>query len=318
MRTTLLSFVIIGVVCAPMAAETRAQQASKPFAPQRELAWRKTDTSLALLNGNKVVWQHVHDKSIGKPYMRIGMIDGTELTRPCPFPKDYLKTDHPWHRALWWSWKWIDDVNYWENNQQGSEPVDVSTKLNKDGSARIELVIAYHPPNEAPVLKERRIIRVSKPDTAGTYLIDWQATFMPASKDVIFKQNSYGGLALRMAAEFSGDQTHTGPAWKFLKSDGEAIGTTHSARWMAYQGSAQNNQPATLAIFAHPDNPRFPAWWQTREHYPYLNPSFTCKEDYTLRSGETLTLRYGVLVQHGQVESPEIERAFKAFDASGK
>ncbi len=312
-KIMLIGFAVISMVA-------NASVVPLSAAPQAvDLRWEKTDTSLALRNHKEVVWRHVHDKAIGKPYMRIGLIDGTELTRPCPLPKDYPKADHPWHRALWWSWKSIDGVNFWEQNQQGTEPVEVQLTQNDDGSARITLAIAYHLPDQPPVVNERRVIRVSKPGETGTYLLDWQATFTPAGKkDVVFNRNSYGGFALRMAAQFSGDDAKQSPAWKFLASDGEAKGTTHNARWMAYQGTAQNGQPATLAIFAHPGNPRYPAWWQTRDHYPYLNPSFTCKEDYTLAAGASLTLRYGVLVHHGPADRQAIERAFKAFAATAE
>jgi len=279
-----------------------------------DFGWRRTETSIALLNHGRLVWEHVHDKKIGKPFMRFGLIDGTELTRPWPFPKDYPKADHTWHRALWWSFKAINGVNYWEKNQQGTEPTEVDVASNGDGSARIRMTIAYHLPDEAPVTIEKRVIHVSTPDAAGTYLIDWQATFTPAGNDdVVFNRNSYGGFALRMAAECCGDAKAGKPAWKFLDNEKRENSNGRTARWLLYQGIASNGQGAGVAIFDHPDNPRHPSLWQTRSHYPYLNPSFTCKEDYTLRSGESLTLRYGVLVHHGSADAEKIESAWKAF-----
>ena len=41
-------------------AQTKSEESSKP-----EISWRQTETSIALLNRGKVVWQHVHDKKIG-------------------------------------------------------------------------------------------------------------------------------------------------------------------------------------------------------------------------------------------------------------
>ena len=244
----LLAVVMMALVSTELQAQTSRNSSSRS---KMNLEWRKTDTSLALLNRNKVVWQHVHDKEIGKPFMRIAMID---------------------------------------------------------------VSFEYHRPDESPVLHEHRVIRVGKPQESGTYLIDWRAKFsVSGKKDVVFGQNSHGGLVLRFAAEFCGDKLATVPAWTFFKSDGEVAGTTHSARWMAYQGTTQNGKPATVAVFAHPDNARYPAWWQTRDHYPYLNPSFTCKKDYTLRAGETLSLRNGVQVHHGLEDRDEIEQSFKTF-----
>jgi len=294
--------------------QTKLKDAPKTSPARRDFSWRQTETSIALLNHGRVVWQHVHDKKMGKPFMRIGLLDGTELTRPCPFPKGYPKSDHTWHRALWWSWKAIDGVNYWEKNQQGTEPVKVEIQHQKDGSAVIDMVIAYHLPDQPPVVNERRVIAVTAPDATGSYRIDWQMTFTPAGKDdVVFNRNSYGGMALRMAAECCGDAKSGKQPWTFLDSEGRPNCNGQTARWVDYFGAATNGRPAGVAMFDHPENPRHPSFWQSRAHYPYLNPSFTCKEDYQLPAGKNLTLRYRILVHPGIMDKEKLEREWKAF-----
>jgi len=279
-----------------------------------DFAWRQTDCSVALLNHGRMVWEHVYDKKIGKPYMRFGLVDGTELTRPWPYPKDYPRNDHSWHRALWWSWKKINGVNYWEGNQTGTEPVEANIATRPDGSARIELTVAYHRPGETPVVMEKRAVAVSAPDSGGTYVIDWEAVFTaPGKDDVRFDQNSYGGFALRMAAECCGDARRKIPAWVFSNSEGRANCNDQAARWVAYQGAAPNGQTACVAIFDHPANPGHPALWQTRSHYPYLNPSLTCKSDYVLPAGQSLRLRYGVLVHAGAADGKVLEDRWGVF-----
>jgi len=288
----------------------------RPLPAHRDFSWRETEASLALMNHGRMVWQHVHDRKIGKPYMRIGLIDGTELTRPCPFPKGYPKSDHTWHRALWWSWKAINGINFWEKNQPGTDPTEVEITHHDDGSAQIDLTIAYHLPDEPPLVVEKRVITVSAPDKSGAYHINWQATFTPGGKDdVVFNRNSYGGMALRMAAECCGDPAAGKQPWSFLDSEGRANCNNQTARWVNYSGTAPNGRPASVAMFDHPDNPRHPSWWQSRSRYPYLNPSFTCKEDYTLPAGRSLTLRYRILVHQGAVDTERLEQAWNAFSA---
>jgi len=286
----------------------------KPSPAGRKLTWRRTKTSIALLADGRVVWQHVHNRKLGKPYMRFGLGDGTELTRPWPIPKGYARGDHRWHRALWWSWKAIGGVNYWEGNQQGTEPVEAKVTANDDGSAAIRLKIAYHQPGKAPVAMEARQIDVTAPDAGGSYLIRWRAIFTPAGKDdVVFNRNSYGGFALRLAAECCGDPAAGKPAWTFVDSEKRKDSNGRTARWVAYHGTAANGQPVTVAVFDHPANPRHPSLWQTRAHYPYLNPSFTCRQAYTLKAGKTLTLTYGVRVHQGAFAAGAIERAWRQF-----
>lgn len=310
-RPILLSLFFLMSAVASIPAQSPADEAKPDF------SWRQTETSVALLNHGQVVWQHVHDRKMGKPFMRIGLIDGTELTRPCPFPADYPKNDHTWHRALWWSWKAIDGVNFWEQNQLGTDPVKVEVSHNDGGSARIHATIAYHLPDQPPVVMEERVIIVGAPEASGTYLIDWQATFTPAGdRDVVFNRNSYGGFAIRLAAECCGDPAKGKPGWTFFDSEHQADSNGRAARWVAYRGTAPGDQEAGVAIFDHPDNPRHPSLWQTRGHYPYLNPSFTCKEDYTLPAGKSLTLRYGVLVHQGLPDAEKLEKRWKAFAGS--
>ncbi|MCP4451324.1 MAG: hypothetical protein GY809_07665 [Planctomycetes bacterium] len=276
-----------------------------------QLGWKQTETSIALLNHGQQVWAHVHDKATGKPYMRIGLLDGTELTRPWPVPAGYSKADHPWHKALWWSFKILNGSNFWEENQLGTEPTHVEVTRNADGSAKICVTLMYHLPDQAPVLKEERQIRVSKPNKNGAYFIDWQARFTALGpKAVVFAKYRYGGLSLRMATELN-----ESPAWEFLADTEKATanGTSVPTRWMAYQGTAPNKQKAALAIFDHPDNAGDPATWLVRDNYPYMNPTFPGQNDVTLKPMESLTLRYGVLVHPGDITKTQIEGRWKRF-----
>jgi hypothetical protein len=276
--------------------------------------WQETETSLALHNRGKVVWQHVHDRKTGKPYMRLGLLDGTELTRPCPMPKGYARADHVWHKGLWWSWKYINGVNFWEKTQEGTEPVEVEVEMGEAGDAVITLGILYHEKDKPVIVKETRVLRVSAPDASGSYRVDWEATFTPAGdKDVVFNKNSYGGFAYRGAAEYARDKKKP-ESWEFLDHEGRRDGSNNKqCRWVAFRGTAQNGEPAAIAIFDHPANPRHPSWWQTRNQYPYLNPSLTCKEDYRLKTGQKLVLRYRVVVRQGTADRELFEGRWRAF-----
>lgn len=317
--------------CCVLASALAATAAEAPKSPSKDAAatpkpaarlfsWRKDDTSVALLNNGRVVWRHVHDAKAGKPHMRVGLLDGTELTRPWPVPDGYPKSDHVWHKALWWSWKGINGVNFWEQNQRGTEPVAVTPKLNADGSARIEMTVSYHLPDKPPMATEKRIIEVSAPDKAGSYLITWQATFAPGGAEpVTFNRNGYGGLAIRMAAEFCGGIAKGIDAWTFIKSAEPDARRGAGNRWIAYAGTAQNGRAACLAMFDHPDNPRHPTQWATRTQYPYLNPAFTAaKEDFRLEPGQTLKLTYGILIQNAPADTDALERTWKDFAKAGK
>jgi len=305
MRTNTL-YTLLAVLC--LAGSVSAK-------PERDLTWKQTDTSLTLLNNGKLVWQHLHDRATGKPCLRFGLLDGSELTRPVPMPDGYLNSDHVWHRGLWWSWKYINTVNFWEQNHTGTDPVKVDVSHQPDGSARIALALDYHLENQAPLVQEKRVVNISAPDETGGYEIDWDATFTnPGEKDVVFNKNSYGGFAYRGAAEFSDNKKKTHPAWTFLDAEGRENGSNNKrVPWVGFAGKARNGRDACIAILDHPSNPRHPSWWQTRNNYPYLNPSLTCKEDYVLKPGATLKLRYRVLVREGTTTVQDLQKAWSDF-----
>ena len=183
--------------------------------------WQTNDTSLALRNGDKTVWQLVFDPKQPKTYFHpLATVDGEVLTALSP-------ADHPWHRGLWWSWKYINGLNYWEEDKKTgrsegvNELIGTKATTNRDFSARVELNFSYHPPEMPPVLTETRTLAISKPEKNGNYRIDWTSVFRAADKPVKldrtppykgrFVGGGYAGLSLRFPVGLKG--------WKFLTSE---------------------------------------------------------------------------------------------------
>ncbi len=279
--------------------------------------WRQTDRSVALLDSGRIVWQLNYPKQ-GQPYFHpLAVADGTVLTAHRP-------ADHPWHKGLWFSWKYINGLNYWDPEQPPGQTkvTDVETHLAKDYSARIELTLSYHRPGSPAVLTERRNLIISKPDNAGCYYIDWLSFFTAADTDVVLDRTpisgekngksygGYAGLSLRMADHAS--------RWQFLGSEGPLPAETRGdkARWVDFGGKLGNGRFAGVAVFDHPDNPRHPVSWWLSSSMPYLSPAVLFRAPYTLRQGRTLALRYRVLVHTGPSDKKLLEENWKTFAAS--
>jgi len=97
----------IGVLGSKAQAKSLAAQ---ELIQHPQYSWQETDSSIALLNHGRIVWQFNYGKDARKPYFHpVSLIDGTVLT--CLSPRD-----HPWHLALWFSWDKLNGVQYWENN----------------------------------------------------------------------------------------------------------------------------------------------------------------------------------------------------------
>ena len=95
----------------------------------------------------------------GKPFFHPVMVGRNNLT--CVSPED-----HPWHLGQWFSWKYINGINYWEyvNASYQSEGIteirNIEMIPNPDFSADLKLNIVYHPAEGKNVLAENRRIKV--------------------------------------------------------------------------------------------------------------------------------------------------------------
>ena len=314
----------------PQSAESGDTRRTDESLQPPKFGWKQTDATLALMNHDRVVWQCNYASNQAKPYFHpVALTDGTILTAPSP-------ADHPWHRALWFSWKMLNGVNYWEEDAatgkaQGlTEVRSANLTPNADGSARIEFDLGYHPPEAAPVLTESRLIEVSVPDERGLYRIDWRGTFTAGEKDVLLQGGTagggYAGLSVRVS-QASGD-------WVLIDSEGRrdvptdrnsinAAGlavNTHGkrARWADFSlVDTATQQPGGIAILAHPSNPRHPSQWHNilaaNGRFGYFSPAMLWSEPFTLPAGKQFTLRYRILVHPGRADKETIEKEWQAF-----
>ena len=274
-----------------------------------ELSWKTSETSVAVCSGTSIVWRFVYDRAEPKTYFHpLATVDGTELTA-------YRPPDHVWHRGLWFSWKLINGVNYWEEDRKTglsaglTELLEAHVRTNADHSAVIDLRLSYHPPGQPEVLSESRVLSVSAPDARGNYTIDWTGAFTAGAAPVKLDRTlppsaggpawgGYGGISFRLAAATKG--------WSFLNSAGQGgVAGSHgkSADWVDYQGPA-----AGVTIFDHPRNLRRPTPWYLNSDMPFLGAAPLFNEALELKPGETLVLRYRILVHASPLTPEEIQR----------
>jgi type 1 glutamine amidotransferase len=148
--------------------------------------WEKQDgASLALVGPKGPVWRFRYDRALDVPYFHpLNTVDGRTMTADRP-------PDHIWHHGLWFSWKFINKVNYWEVDPKTGRPAgrtswaNVRVAARDDHSALIAMDLAYRPVGEdVPVLTEKRTIGVSAPDPEGAYAIDWTGVFRSEERRV--------------------------------------------------------------------------------------------------------------------------------------
>lgn len=296
-----------------------AKAAELPKRKKPGYEWRQKDSSLALLNHGRVVWQLNFDKKEGKPYFHpVSLADGTELTWLRP-------ADHRWHRALWFSWKFIDGINYWEEDPKTglspgrTEVMEIKVVPSDDWSAHIVINLRYHPAGKSTVLTEMRVITVSAPEVKGRYRIDSCSMFTAGDKDVVLDRTpipgekggkgwgGYAGLSVRMAKTTRGFQ--------FVDSEGRKDKQIHGkeARWVDFSGQLPNGKEAGFTIFDHPDNLRHPSPWYVEKGMPYFSPAVLFNKSYKIEAKKNLKLWYRILIHPGRADKKALEKECRAF-----
>jgi len=287
--------------------------------------WKEEKDSIALMNHDQVVWKLNFDRKLGKAYFHpVALPDGVPLTWLNP-------PDHPWHRALWFNWKYINGINYWETGpDMGLTDLHVGRcRLKEDFSAEVELTLDYHPKGKPVVLREKRVLNITAPcmddSSDASYSIEWNSTFKALGKDIVFDRTpppgkpggkswgGYAGMSVRVAAETSG--------WSILDSEGRKNLECHGkpSRWISCSFVLRaTGKEAGIVIFDHPENLNHPSpsFVILTEEIPfvYFSPAHLFHKPYTVNAGEKLTLRYGILVHSQRMEDREdLDKLWKNY-----
>lgn len=284
------------------------------------LRWNESESSVALVRGQNVIWQFNYDSNLDVPFFHPVSTDGGRvLTWDRP-------PDHAWHHGLWFSWKYINGVNYWEHDRQTGEPAgrtrttDVRVEARDDHSARISLTLAYHPAGEDEVvLSERRRIDITAPNSQGEYHLDWTADFTAGKREVELDRTppkpqswgGYAGLSVRFAKELSERQVTSDTG-----SVEFGLGDRHrsQATSMDYSGVIDGDVVG-LAFLDHPDNPRHPTpWYVIRSSVTsYINAALLNDEPMTLEPDGRMTLRYRLIVHPRRWDAARLRTARASF-----
>lgn len=301
------------------AAPADTQPANRPAGG---LSWARESGAVALHRDGAPVWRFNYGTNTTKPcFHPVAVPGGPTLTWDKP-------PDHAWHHALWFSWKYIDRVNYWETEAKSNEARGVTQwsepqiETRPDFSARIVLDLAYRPPNGTNLLTEHRVIEVSPPDKRNTYHLDWTMTFTALDKDVLLDRTplpgepggqpwgGYAGLSVRLAKDLKDPRAVTsgGPV-SFTGGTYRGKGTA-----MDYSGLFEGIE-AGLAVLDSAGNPNSPSPWYAiaNNTMHYFSPAVIQEAPCLLKAGQPFTLRYRVIAHPGRWDAEHLREAAKAF-----
>jgi hypothetical protein len=219
--------------------------------------------------------------------------------------------DHPWHRGLWFTIKYVNGDNFWE------ELPPYGVLRHRDAEA-VEWIA---PDRQTVVIDERRrLTHVDLDAAGGAYAIDVDLALLPRV-DVVLDRTEfttwggYGGLTLRGRPDWTGT--------RLLLPDG----TSHErvlgecARWCDLSGDVDGGSGG-VAFLDHPANPSHPVPWYASTRAAtygdagwsnFLNAAFLWDGPLTVAAGEELRFAYRVVVHDGTWDAERVESCYRRW-----
>ena len=268
-----------------------------------EADWQRDAGSIAWRAGADTVWRFSYDAKHGKAFFDpLGPVGGPSLT-------NFKPEDHPWHYGLWFSWKYINDVNYWEEDRRSGQAVG-KTQWNApvittqpDGRATITLAVSYVHPSGRVDLTEARELIISTPDAAGGYTIDWRSRFVAGAEGAVLGRTpmpgepggqvngGYAGIGARLASMplVMSVVTAEGPVTEFVNDRARPASSA-----IACNFTLDGKDAGALAILSDPSNigERAPWYLINNPTFRYADPAILAPAVRTLKAGDAWVLRY--------------------------
>lgn len=251
---------------------------------------------------------------------------GSNLARHWPIEKGIAgeEHDHPHHTSLWFSHGAVNGYDFWAWAGDGHPEIrhlkarDFETSENE---AAFTVDLAWQAGGRIHLTEARRY-HIARTDSLSLE-IELVSVLTAGDGGVIFGDTKEGTIGARV------DRTLRlkGPDARGHIVDSE--GRTDDAcwgkrsKWVAFHGPDERGEPAVLAMFDHPSNLRFPTWWHARDYGLMAANPFGIHDfdparpsgagDLRLAQGESLTLRYRVLIHHGTPATAQLAGRWKRF-----
>ncbi|MCC5928997.1 MAG: PmoA family protein [Cyclobacteriaceae bacterium] len=320
-------------------------------ATQANYSWHQSDSSMALVKNNRIVWQfNYHDRFL-KPYMHPVYVNDIRMTALSP-------DDHVWHLGQWFSWKYINGINFWEYSDridftmEGSIEIrDVEFYKNPDHSARISYTSIYSSGRQG-LLEEKTEIRIHSPEIEGHLVMDYDITCRALAKKVELNRTppptegpegklwgGYAGLSIRFNQDFMNSKALASGGliyefssfahnWDPRADELKITRYKHTSpdktgeNWYYMGFDALDGRTAGSAVFIHPKNRGAgEAWYSVNSPgmpFFFFSPAYLYHQPVVLKKNDSIHLKYRVLHVEGMVDRDKLDDEYLKFISGQK
>jgi hypothetical protein len=221
--------------------------------------------------------------------------------------------EYPHHSSLFFGCDLVNGGNYWQDGLERGRIVSLGARIVEPLGHRavIEDECIWKRPDASPPILDRRRITVSSP-SAGVYCLDFDIE-MEMLEDVVIPRTNHSLFSVRLDPDLSVKQGGVMVDAEGRQGEKDTFGA--ASPWIDCYGHRRTGTEG-IAILQHPSCKWFPAPWFTRD-YGFVSPTplyWPGEGEVTaLRKGETVSLRYRVLVHAGTTAEANIAHAFETY-----
>ncbi len=219
---------------------------------------------------------------------------------------EYSPGHHKHQTGLYWGFTRVNGRDYFHHPTDGYWR-RVSAKVLEDKGEEVKWQTVYDLLDSTghATLTETQTWTMREED--GKYFLDltWNGE---AKTDVTIGKYDYGGLFLRMPwKEGIKGEVVNAARQRNEKAEGQR------AMWVDAGMQVEGRDDlAHVAIFDHPTNKGYPQPWRVDSQLG-IGPARARNEDWTIKKGETETIRHGIVVYTGELNDVELTRHWEKF-----
>ncbi len=244
---------------------------------------------------------------------------GKEMTRAYPMTEGppTERKDHVHHRSFFFTHGNVNGVDFWsEGAGHGNTEHREFVKVQGGNEA---VIVTRNDWVSGDGRKQCEDLRTLTFGADGdSRWIDFEITIKAGEQTVKFGDTKEGTFGIRVAGTLDVDAKKGG---KIVNSEGLTDGAAWGkpASWVDYHGPI-DGETLGIAVLNHPSSFRYPTHWHVRTYglfaaNPFGLKDFKAADDgsHTLNPGETMTLRYRVLLHKGNEKEGKVADAFEAY-----
>jgi hypothetical protein len=325
---------LLAVVSLWSVSEDASAQEAKPARHTKPSNLKEGGVNIAEKGGKLVIeigglpFAEYHYENVSRPYLYplLGP-GGLPMTRDWPMqdvPGE--EHDHPHHRSLWYAHGDINGQDFWSESDKAGKTIHQKFELVQSGP-EVGIIKSFNKlvgrDGKVVCSDERTFHFYNRTDQR---LFDFEITIRATEGPITFGDTKEGTMAVRLAESMR----LTGPKGKpgeghIVNSEGVRDGATWGkrAKWCDYYGPVQGHIVG-MAIFDHPDNPRYPTWWHVRDYGLFAANPFGIHDfekkpagtgNLTVPLGSSIAFRYRFYMHDGDEKQADVAGHYAEYIA---